>query len=79
MYLVSGGFRIIINRLAEELGVDKDRVVANTLLWDEDGKYAGFDPEEFTSRSGGKLEAVKSFKVGLLRKFKSVPLLNCIF
>lgn len=31
---------------------------ANTLIWDEDGKYVGFDAEEFTSQSGGKARAV---------------------
>ena len=30
---------------------------------DEVGSYAGFDREEFTSRSGGKLSAVKHIKV----------------
>jgi hypothetical protein len=29
----------------------------------EDGSYAGFDTEEFTSRSGGKAEAVRDIKV----------------
>jgi hypothetical protein len=29
----------------------------------EDGSYAGFDAEEFTSRSGGKAEAVRDIKV----------------
>lgn len=31
---------------------------------DEAGSYAGFDRDEFTSRSGGKLSAVKHIKVG---------------
>jgi hypothetical protein len=30
----------------------------------EDGSYAGFDPQEFTSRSGGKAAAIREIKVG---------------
>ena len=31
-------------------------------MFDEEGKYAGFDDTEPTSRSGGKAEAVKRIK-----------------
>lgn len=35
------------------------------VLWvQDDGSYAGFDPGEFTSRSGGKAEAVRHIRVG---------------
>ena len=30
---------------------------------DAEGSYAGFDPEEYTSRSGGKLQVAKHLKV----------------
>ena len=32
------------------------------IIFDEEGKYAGFDDTEPTSRSGGKAEAVKRIK-----------------
>ena len=47
VFLVSGGFR---------------RIYANNIMFDEEGKYAGFDGTEPTSRSGGKAEAVKGIK-----------------
>jgi len=63
IFLVSGGFRQIIHPLAESLGIPVSHVFANTILFDpESGAYAGFDPEEFTSRSGGKGEAVVHIK-----------------
>ena len=64
VFLVSGGFRQIIEPLAEELGIPVAHVFANNLLFesDDEGAYAGFDPEEFTSRSGGKKEAVVHIK-----------------
>lgn len=31
----------------------------------QDGKYAGFDDQEFTSRSGGKYKAIMHIKVSI--------------
>lgn len=62
VFLVSGGFRQIIEPLAEQLGIPKGHVFANNLLFEGEGEYAGFDPEEFTSRSGGKREAVRHIR-----------------
>eukprot|EP01025_Chloroclados_australasicus_P007418 TRINITY_DN12384_c0_g1_i3.p1 TRINITY_DN12384_c0_g1~~TRINITY_DN12384_c0_g1_i3.p1 ORF type:complete len:314 (-),score=52.40 TRINITY_DN12384_c0_g1_i3:277-1116(-) len=55
--LVSGGFRQIIEPMAADLHIPVSHVHANRLLFNEDGSAAGFDAEEFTSRSGGKAEA----------------------
>eukprot|EP00467_Chlorarachnion_reptans_P009728 CAMPEP_0114496158 /NCGR_PEP_ID=MMETSP0109-20121206/5617_1 /TAXON_ID=29199 /ORGANISM="Chlorarachnion reptans, Strain CCCM449" /LENGTH=237 /DNA_ID=CAMNT_0001673405 /DNA_START=221 /DNA_END=934 /DNA_ORIENTATION=+ len=63
VYLVSGGFRQMINPIADVLGVDKDvEVYANNILFKEDGAYAGFDEKEFTSRAGGKPRVVEMLK-----------------
>ena len=63
VFLVSGGFRQIIHPLAQSLDIPVSHVFANTILFDEtDGSYAGFDPQEFPSRSGGKAEAVVHIK-----------------
>lgn len=58
IYLVSGGFRVVIEPIADLMGIPRANVFANTLRWDEAGNYVGFDPEEFTSQSGGKARAV---------------------
>jgi phosphoserine phosphatase len=60
--LVSGGFRQLIEPLADTLGIPFSHVHANRLLFDAEGDYAGFDVEEFTSHSGGKAEACKYLK-----------------
>ena len=62
VYLVSGGFRQMIDPVATELNVPRENIFANNLIFGEDGSYAGFDPEEFTSKAGGKAEAVKHLK-----------------
>lgn len=60
--LVSGGFRQIIEPIADTLGIPFSHVHANKILFDGDGEYAGFDPAEFTSHSGGKAEACTHLK-----------------
>ena len=62
VFLVSGGFRQMIAPVANEIGVPVNKIYANNIMFDEEGKYAGFDDTEPTSRSGGKAEAVKRIK-----------------
>ncbi|GLC47214.1 hypothetical protein PLESTB_001457900 [Pleodorina starrii] len=62
VFLVSGGFRQIIHPLAESLGIPLSHVFANTILFDSEGRYAGFDESEFTCRSGGKPAAIRHIK-----------------
>ena len=62
VYLVSGGFRQMIAPIAARLGVPPENIFANNILFNEDGSYKSFDPEEFTSKAGGKAEAVKHIK-----------------
>ncbi|KAK9844585.1 hypothetical protein WJX74_004323 [Apatococcus lobatus] len=62
IFLVSGGFRAIIHPIAEALRIPIDHVYANTILFKEDGSYAGFDHTELTSRSRGKHAAAVAIK-----------------
>lgn len=66
IWLVSGGFRIMIEPVAQQLDIPKENIVANTILFDDStGAYTGFDPSEPTSRDMGKpkaLEQIKSLK-----------------
>mmetsp|Transcript_18119 Transcript_18119/g.20476 ORF Transcript_18119/g.20476 Transcript_18119/m.20476 type:complete len:241 (-) Transcript_18119:510-1232(-) len=62
VYLVSGGFRQMINPLATILKVPETRIYANNLLHDDTGTYIGFDPNEPTSRAGGKAKVVGMLK-----------------
>lgn len=61
-FLVSGGFRLMIQPVAEELSVPEENVFANTIWFDSNGKYKGFDPEEFTSRDFGKAKALEAIQ-----------------
>jgi len=59
VYLVSGGFRLMIQPVADLVGVPHSRIYANTILFNENGTYRDFDTTEPTSHSGGKAEVIK--------------------
>lgn len=65
VYLVSGGFRIMIEPVAKALCIAKTNIYANTIFFDEnthDGEYAGFCRNEPTSADMGKPKAVQKIK-----------------
>jgi len=62
VFLVSGGFRIMIEPLADILKIPSDtNIVANTIVFEygSEGKYAGFDAKEPTSQDMGKPKALQ--------------------
>lgn len=62
VFLVSGGFRLMIEPVAEHLGVSLDRIYANTITFDDKGEYTGFDSNEPTSADQGKPKALTMIK-----------------
>ncbi|CAN6467353.1 unnamed protein product [Victoria cruziana] len=62
VYLVSGGFRQMIKPVASILGIPSDNIYANRLLFGSAGEFVGFEPEEPTSKTGGKAVAVQIIK-----------------
>ncbi|XP_037302845.1 phosphoserine phosphatase-like [Manduca sexta] len=62
VYLVSGGFRSLIEPVAERLNIPPSNIYANRLKFYFNGDYAGFDENEPTSRSGGKGLVVRRLK-----------------
>uniref|UniRef100_A0AAV1UG61 phosphoserine phosphatase n=1 Tax=Peronospora matthiolae TaxID=2874970 RepID=A0AAV1UG61_9STRA len=62
VFLVSGGFRLMIEPVAEKIGIPLYNIYANTIFFDRDGKYNGFDDAELTARDGGKAKAIEVIK-----------------
>lgn len=62
VYLISGGFRQMIEPVALQLGIPPEDIFANQLLFGSAGEFIGFDTTEFTSRSGGKAVAVQHIR-----------------
>lgn len=59
VHVISGGFRDIVAPVSALLGVARDRVLANSLVFDEDGVARGYDAGNPLSRSGGKAQVVR--------------------
>uniref|UniRef100_A0A803L9J1 phosphoserine phosphatase n=1 Tax=Chenopodium quinoa TaxID=63459 RepID=A0A803L9J1_CHEQI len=62
VYLVSGGFRQMINPVASILEIPIENIFANQMLFEDSGEFLGFDENEPTSRSGGKPIAVQQIR-----------------
>lgn len=61
--IVSGGFEDIIQPVADWLGIAADKVRANRLLYDAEGRVTGVDTTRATARAGGKVEAVRDLNL----------------
>jgi phosphoserine phosphatase len=59
IFLLSGGFRLMIEPVRIALDLPVDHVHANTLLFDGNGAYSGFDSNEFTCTTTGKARAIQ--------------------
>ncbi|RZJ17135.1 MAG: phosphoglycerate dehydrogenase [Brevundimonas sp.] len=60
IYILSGGFREIIQPLAERLGIAADHVLANDLRYDIDGRVVGVDDANPLSRENGKPAVIQA-------------------
>ena len=74
VYLVSGGFRQMIEPVAARLGISNSNIFANTLLFDRDGAFADHLRSEPTSRAGGKAKVVAELKAS--RGYKTVVMIG---
>nr|XP_025720536.1 phosphoserine phosphatase isoform X1 [Callorhinus ursinus] len=62
VFLISGGFRSIVEHVASKLNIPSTNVFANRLKFYFNGEYAGFDEMQPTAESGGKGKVIKLLK-----------------
>ncbi|KAG1948914.1 phosphoserine phosphatase [Pimephales promelas] len=62
VFLISGGFRCIVEHVASQLHIPLDHVYANRLKFYFNGEYAGFDESQPTAQSGGKGAVIRGLK-----------------
>ncbi|OWR22504.1 D-3-phosphoglycerate dehydrogenase [Brevundimonas diminuta] len=63
IYILSGGFREVIAPLAERLGVASDHVLANDLIYDDEGRVTGVDTANPLLRENGKPEVIRALNL----------------
>ncbi|XP_069767541.1 phosphoserine phosphatase [Narcine bancroftii] len=74
VFLISGGFRSIVEHVAARINIPLTNVYANILKFHLNGDYAGFDESQPTAESGGK-----GLVISLLKKergFKKVVMIG---
>lgn len=62
IYLISGGFDVIIQPAAERLNIPVKNIFANSIKFYYDGSYAGFDKSRPTSNQDGKSRVIAMLK-----------------
>lgn len=62
VFLISGGFRSIVEHVAAKLNIPTTNVFANRLKFYFNGEYAGFDETQPTAESGGKGKVIGFLK-----------------
>ncbi|KAM8975674.1 phosphoserine phosphatase [Pelodytes ibericus] len=62
VFLISGGFRSIVEHVALKLDIPLSNVYANRLKFYFNGEYAGFDETQLTAESGGKGKVISLLK-----------------
>lgn len=62
VYLISGGFDVIIQPAAEILNIPLENIFANSIKFYYDGSYAGFDKSRPTSNQDGKSRVIAMLK-----------------
>lgn len=62
VYLVSGGFDVIIEPAADRLNIPRENIFANSIKFYYDGTYAGFDKSCPTSNQDGKSRVISLLK-----------------
>ncbi|NEX94208.1 phosphoglycerate dehydrogenase [Caulobacter sp. 17J65-9] len=63
VFVISGGFHDFIEPVVGAFGVSPDRVLANRLQFDAEGRATGLDDANPLSRDGGKVEVVRSLNL----------------
>ena len=63
IYILSGGFTEIIAPLADRLGVARDHILANDLVYDDEGRVTGVDEANPLARENGKPTVINSLNL----------------
>lgn len=74
VYLISGGFDVIIQPAAERLNIPMENVFANSIKFFYDGSYAGFEKSRPTSNQDGKSQVIAMLKQS--RGYKNVVMIG---
>lgn len=61
--IISGGFKEYIIPIAEKFGIKPGNVYANSFIFNNSGKIAGYDSTNYLCKSNGKVKQLKALKL----------------
>jgi len=62
IYIVSGGFREVINPIVSLFGISEEHIFANSFIYDNEN-VVGYDQDEVMSTKPGKIDAVRGLSL----------------
>ena len=63
IYIISGGFRELIEPVVQPFGIATDHIFANKFIYDSDDNVIGIDEQNDMSKDRGKVKTVQSLDV----------------
>lgn len=63
IYIISGGFREYIVPVVSEFGIPEEQVMANSFIFDNNGKVIGFDDSNLLSQALGKVKQLECLQL----------------
>jgi D-3-phosphoglycerate dehydrogenase len=63
IYIISNGFKEIIEPIVTEYGIKSENILANEFRFDSEGKIVGVDTDNPLSANGGKVEQLKKLNL----------------
>jgi len=63
IFIVSGGFKECIFPVSDEFGIPRKNVLANDIIFDEEGKVAGVNEDNLASKTQGKVRQLEALKL----------------
>ena len=63
IYIVSGGFKEIINPIIKQFKIPLENVYANTFEFDDSGNIIGFDDDNILAQDHGKVSLLKTMNL----------------
>jgi len=63
IFVISGGFSDFIVPVVGDLGIQRERILANEFHFDIRGQVTGFDPDNFLAQKDGKVKQVRDLNL----------------
>jgi phosphoserine phosphatase len=68
VWILTGNFEPAVKMVADRLGINHNRIIANKVFFGPSGKYVGFDSDNPLAKNGGKAKMIQKIIQNKKRK-----------